>query len=400
MITPTDPTAISDLVRQISTSAKPLIDTGNFASEEDRRNLIFAAEKLVAAAKSPGENIFSIATQAALRCAIGLGAFDIIPANGASITSSELSTLAGADRELVVRIMRGCTSTGIFHELGEETYSHNALSSTLIDPSNRALITLMYDFNGRSVIALPEFLAKNEWKKPGTYEDGSFQLAARTSLGFWEYLDEDEKRRKVFDMGMRAGIVGQLLGEGKLSDPFPFGEELGKDPLKEDQVLLVDIGGGRGQALEAIRVDYPQLKGRFVLQDLEPVIADAVAGGLQRDIEPMVGSFFEPQKIKGARAYHIRRVLHDWGDEKSREILVNTAAGMAEDSRLLITDMVVPNTNAPRQLAWEDLNMMTIGGVERTERQWQRLLESAGLKITKIWRNGDAEHAVIDAKLA
>jgi len=72
---------------------------------------------------------------------------------------------------------------------------------------------------------------------------------------------------------------------------------------------------------------------------------------------------------------------------------------MTTDSRLLITDMVVPNTNAPRQMAWEDLNMMTIGGVERTERQWQRLLESAGLEITKIWRKKDAEHAVIDAKL-
>jgi len=195
--------------------------------------------------------------------------------------------------------MRACTGTGIFSEVSEENYAHNPISATLIDESNRSLITLMYDFNGRSVVALPEFLSQNGWQKHGTYEDGSFQLAARTNLGFWEYLKEDEQRRKVFDMGMRAKIVGQLLGAGKLSDPFPFDQELGKEPLGEGQVMLVDVGGGRGQALEALRVDYPGLEGRFVLQDLEPVIADAIAGGLPSSIEPMVASFFEPQPIKG-----------------------------------------------------------------------------------------------------
>lgn len=60
-----------------------------------------------------------------------------------------------------------------------------------------------------------------------------------------------------------------------------------------------DVGGGRGQSLEAIKHDYPHLKGRLILQDLPDVIEDAKTNGLASFIEPRVGSFFEPQAIKG-----------------------------------------------------------------------------------------------------
>lgn len=71
----------------------------------------------------------------------------------------------------------------------------------------------------------------------------------------------------------------------------------------------------------------------------------------------------------------------------------------AAASRLLITDMVVANTNAAKEMAWEDLNMMTIGGIERTERHWRRLLEESGFQIQMIWRRSPTEHATIDARL-
>lgn len=102
----------------------------------------------------------------------------------------------------------------------------------------------------------------------------------------------------------------------------------------------------------------------------------------------------------GARAYFIRRVMHNWDDKACRIILRNTAAAMEPSfSRLLITDMVVDDVGAVREMAWEDLNMMTIGGVERTERQWRELLDECGLRAHKIWRNSAIEHAIIDARL-
>ena len=279
----------------------------------------------------------------------------------------------------------------------------------------------MYDYNGRAIFALPEFLSSRQWLEAGSYIDCAFMLGSRTELPMWEYRDQDEECKQMFDLGMQSEIVASL-STGKASGPFPFGEELflKESEQREDEVTIFDIGGGHGQALEQIRRDHPELGGRFVLMDLAPVIDNAIADGLPTWIEPVAGSFFEPLPIHGkyraslleqsqrsdtmpcigARAYFIRRVMHNWDDDACRVILHNITAVMKSSfSRLLITDMVVDDVGAVREMAWEDLNMMTIGGVERTERHWCDLLADCGLRVHKIWRSSVIEHAVIDARL-
>lgn len=154
----------------------------------------------------------------------------------------------------------------------------------------------MYDFACKGVFVLPEYGLKTGWQSIGTYNDGPFQLGARTHLGFWEYLKEDPARLKLFNSGMRSETT---TGNGRRSGAYPFGDELDNGSTGDDDVLIVDVGGGRGQVLEAIKHDYPHLNGRFILQDLPDVIEDAKMNGLPSFIEPHVGSFFEPQVIKG-----------------------------------------------------------------------------------------------------
>lgn len=102
----------------------------------------------------------------------------------------------------------------------------------------------------------------------------------------------------------------------------------------------------------------------------------------------------------GADVYLLRRCLHNWDDAACRRILRNVAAAMdPARSRLLVTDMVVADTNAAREMAWEDLNMMTIGGIERTERHWRSLLDESGFRLHRIWSNSPVEHATIDTRL-
>lgn len=92
--------------------------------------------------------------------------------------------------------------------------------------------------------------------------------------------------------------------------------------------------------------------------------------------------------------------MHNWDDPACSIILRHVAAAMnATRSRLLIEDMVLVNTDAAKSMAWEDFNMMTIGGVERTERHWETLLGDTGFRVHKIWRHGPTERAIIDARL-
>lgn len=255
----------------------------------------------------------------------------------------------------------------------------------------------MYDFTCKGVFAIPDFGRQKGWTNAGNYDDGPFQTGAATELGFWEYLQADPERMQLFNAGMRAGTT---IGSGKRSGVFPFGEILSQYPCDDGDIAVVDVGGGRGQSLDAIREDYPDIRGRLILQDLPHVIADGKAKGLPSFIELNVGSFFEPQTIKGARIYYFRRIFHDWDQEQSKRILDNTRVGMDSRSRIVIADMALPDQGAPRDMALQDLNMMSFGGMERTETQWKQLIASAGLVLKKIWRGeAGAKHSVIEAVL-
>ena len=102
-----------------------------------------------------------------------------------------------------------------------------------------------------------------------------------------------------------------------------------------------------------------------------------------------------------AQIYYLRRIMHNWQDKEARTILSNIAAAMAPDSRLLIGEMVVPETNAgvDKTVYWMDLCMLIIGGKERSEKEFSTLLDSAGLKLVKIWRSKVGSQTVIECRL-
>ena len=69
-------------------------------------------------------------------------------------------------------------------------------------------------------------------------------------------------------------------------------------------------------------------------------------------------------------------------------------------SKLLVVDMVVPETKAPFFVAGMDIAMMTqLTGMERTRTQWHDLLESASLRIVDIWPVSEGAECVIEAEL-
>ena len=102
----------------------------------------------------------------------------------------------------------------------------------------------------------------------------------------------------------------------------------------------------------------------------------------------MEHDFFTPQPIKGAKYYHLRRVLHDWNDRPNIKILEATRAAMIDTSdysRLLIKEFVLPDVGAGFSESMVDLIMMQVcDGMERTESQWHELLGKTGFKIVKI----------------
>lgn len=102
----------------------------------------------------------------------------------------------------------------------------------------------------------------------------------------------------------------------------------------------------------------------------------------------------------GALAYYIRRCLHDWDDDMAKKILQAQAGAMEPGkSRLLISEMVVPDRVADSTASWFDMVMLTFTGKERTEKQWTDLLDQSGLKLVKIWSCPGTDTSTIEACL-
>lgn len=95
-------------------------------------------------------------------------------------------------------------------------------------------------------------------------------------------------------------------------------------------------------------------------------------------------------------------ILHDWNDETCRKILSNLVLAMEQDhSKILINENVIPDTNAYWETTSLDIIMMAdFASQERTARHWHALIESAGLKVTKIWTAQRGVESLIECELA
>jgi len=78
---------------------------------------------------------------------------------------------------------------------------------------------------------------------------------------------------------------------------YPVDEGVKARPVSAEEVLMVDVGGGKGQALQTLKEQFPGVEGRLVLQDpplvIESVEIDKLAFGAT------VQDFFMPQPVVG-----------------------------------------------------------------------------------------------------
>ena len=105
--------------------------------------------------------------------------------------------------------------------------------------------------------------------------------------------------------------------------------------------------------------------------------------------------------IAGARVYYMRKILHDYSDDRCLVLLQNTMAAMGPESVIIIDEMIIPNAGTHWRAMHLDMTMMvSLASMERTDRAWRELLDRAGLSIQQSEAySGDTGESVIVAKL-
>ncbi|CAI6334215.1 unnamed protein product [Periconia digitata] len=370
---------------------------------EARQKLIASARELVTAAETPVEtllwNIWALPTRTtALRIAVDLKIFETAVAdNGSPKTNEQLAAPTGASPTLVKRVARACASMKMLDEQAPGVYAANSLTQLLAQPEYAAGIIFTFDMTQVPFANLPTYLKNNKFQNPENGVDGPFQYAHKHEGHAFHFLTAHPEIFQAFH-----GYVHALrTHRPSWTEMYPVQERLVQGLKTEgDASALIDLGGGVGQTLQDFTKAVPEYNGRLVLQELPEVIGAATAMGVGADnrIELQAYDFFTPQPIKGARAYFMRSVLHDWPDELCRKILANIKDAMEPGySKILISDCVLADQGASWQHLSLDLYMMAqASSQERTEKEWHKLIESCGLKIAGIYNKGDGNEGLIE----
>ncbi|KAF7371026.1 putative O-methyltransferase [Mycena sanguinolenta] len=346
-----------------------------------REQLLNLSHALIASLELPSETIqrmaFAEPARAAhCRIAVELKLFEYLKESGPDgISSQDLAAKADAHEVLISRMMKHLAAMNTIHEKSPDIYVSSPFSEALTEPKHRDGIIYTYDVAGPPLRGLPEYLKSIKYDLPTDLTDGPFQAAHKTQLPFFAWIDQNPPYLQLFNSYMS----GYRAGKPSWVDPdfYPVADRLAKpfDP-SISEVLLVDIGGGLGHDLVELKAKHPTLPGKLVLQD-------------------------RPEPVRGARAYYLHSVLHDWSDDDCVKILEQLKPAMEPGySKLLISEIVVPRQNATWPVTVVDQVMLILVAMqERTESQWENILKRAGFRIQKIYRYEVGTESLIEAEM-
>ncbi|BCS10681.1 O-methyltransferase [Aspergillus luchuensis] len=371
-----------------STLAK--LTPGDEIAEADRYQLLDAIDKLRVAVEPPLLTVrnlcFGHHGLVAIRVAMGMGIFDAFAsAKNGEMNADALDENTKGDKALLVRIMRVLCANHVFEETGVEKY--RALPLAIMFASNNPPSEVIKHFHSdmKASVHSYDYFEARGYRNPQDAYDTTFQLAFGTKEHYFEWIQHNPEELHAFNTVMEIG--NRSLEGVQWYDYYPWQENLATTD-NTNRVLLVDIGGGKGHDLSGFKRKFPEVKNPLIVQDLPGVIGD-IQEPLIQGVNAVGHNMFDPQPVKGAKAYYMRTVLHDWPDKQALHALGHLHDAMAADSVLLINENVLPEMNASGFSASMDIIMMELyGSLERTEKQWLELLEKAKFRVVKVWRSG------------
>jgi hypothetical protein len=202
---------------------------------------------------------------------------------------------------------------------------------------------------------------------------GSTGFASTFGTSLFAYLQSSPEAADTFNRGM-SDVASMLAYAVLLAYDF------------SRISFLVDVGGGQGKFLSTILQLHPEMKGTvFDLPSTIEQVKQYFSGDPGGSRIAAIGGDFFHSVPKGADAYVLCGVIHDWDDDPAVQILRNCRLAMNRKGRLLLVEVVVPDDDDHCFSKLLDLNMMVMtGGRERTRAEFAALLNTAGYSLSRI----------------
>lgn len=414
--------SVNDLIAELSSSPPPKAKATNghhgdvrvpkdAKTEGARKCIVAATASLEAAVLTPQWRLSHLAHSYFVSRALHMVAEWKIPQLLAAKGPMDLAALSAetgvVDTRKLGLVMRTLCAHRIFAETAIDVFANDEASTALATDERLANSVRYASFLFPTADVLPGLLKDPVLCASYGPRDSAFARSVGKGMGQFEYLNAHPEWRDCFNFWLAS--LGEYLHGLTDVRGYPW-----EDTLR-DGAVVVDVGGGLGSSIQALRTNFPACRDDFVgiVQDQPGMIQHATAHWQKTDPQALetgavkltVHDFFNPNPVRGADVYWFRSVIVDWQDDDLTTMFTHIRDAMAPGrSRLLIGEYVMHPTcgdallpEAPAPLLknygeWQAMGvisglglMVSPNGIQRTIHEVSNVVEAAGMKIVKVW---------------
>lgn len=329
-----------------------------------RQALISLSKKMYPARVVISEHIQYFWLLSCIRVAVELNIAEILK-NGPK-TIDEIAQLTGAHKDSLYRVMRALASQGIFRKTKDNRFVNTSLSKPLIDGKGSLRNMIRQHLGQLNWTAFNEILY--------TVKTGKDAFSMVNGTKIYDWLAEHKEESALFDKSM--------------TDLTDFSiEPLLNSYNFSGYKTIADIGGGEGLLLANILFKHKNIRGILIdlpagLNNAEMILQEY---GVMDRAKIIPANFFQSIPVT-ADAFIVKNIIPNWSDEEGVKILSNIRKVLPDNGKVLLIEMIVEEDNRPSYGKIIDIQMLVCmqAGKERTRKEFQAIIEKAGLKIKRI----------------
>nr|AMK49335.1 hydroxyindole-O-methyltransferase [Labeo catla] len=322
-----------------------------------------------------------------LFCACELGVFEQLHESQRPLSVSELAGSLGCSEDGTERLLNACVSLELLNAdtdtHGTVFYSNTEMSSVFLTKSSPTSLFHSIEYSSRTIYLCWHYLndavreGKNQYEKAfGVNSKDLFEAL---------YRSDEEMVKFMHLMNSIWNICGRDVVTAFDLSPFR---------------CICDLGGCSGALAKQCVSAYPE--STVTIFDLPKVVRTSQQHFVSPQDERISfceGDFFKDE-LPQADLYILARILHDWTDQRSVELLAKIYHSCRPGGGvLLVESLLYEDDSGPLTAQLYSLNMLVqTEGRERKASDYSRLLNAAGFTHVHIHNTGKIYDAILARK--
>lgn len=250
--------------------------------------------------------MYSFTEMGAVKLFIEHKVFASLPADGSAVTLADLASKTGAEYNMLERLANFLVACDVLSTSKDDarSYAHGRTSRFFLDEGVSLMFSHLFENCLLPVAHWPEYFGTHGLAEP--------KKANVTPWGLsWGHPDKTNyevfalfpEKALPFNASMKVGVADMPITG--MYDFSWIGRYAAAANENSDRTLLVDVGGGMGQALKAILAENPDIPAeRCALQDRPETIEEVEkeADAALAKVQKFGASFHGEEPVKGESA--------------------------------------------------------------------------------------------------